>query len=75
MMGVDRVFFMAFSIDDFLKFIMAEAKAFEKAGVKTGKVEFTCPVCDGRAVGIRYEHGGRIHGLGSRCTQCGIEHS
>ena len=33
--------------------------------------EEMCPMCPLR----KYEHGGRIHGLGSRCTQCGLEHS
>ena len=62
-------------LNDFLKFLETEAKAFEKAGIKTGEVTFSCPICGGKAIGVRYEHGGRIHGLGSRCTQCGIKHS
>lgn len=62
-------------LDDYLKFMQAENEAFEKAGLKVGKVEFTCPVCGGRAIGNRYEYGGRIHGLGSGCTKCGIRHT
>ncbi|WP_422445995.1 hypothetical protein [Thermoanaerobacterium sp. DL9XJH110] len=62
-------------MEDFIKFIKAESEAFEKAGIKTGRVEFICPICGGKAIGNRYKYGGRIHGLGSGCTKCGIRHS
>jgi len=58
-----------------MAFMRAEEEAFRKAGIKVGRVEFTCPICGGKAIGNRYYHGGRIHGLGSGCTKCGIRHS
>lgn len=62
-------------IGNTLKFMKAENEAFKKAGLKTGRVEFTCPICGGKAIGNRYMYGGCIHGLGSGCTKCGIRHS
>lgn len=62
-------------MESILKFMGAENKAFEEKGIKTGRVEFVCPVCGGQAVGNRYEYNGRIHGLGSGCVKCGIRHS
>jgi predicted RNA-binding Zn-ribbon protein involved in translation (DUF1610 family) len=58
-----------------IEFMLAEQKAFDKAGIKVGRVEFNCPLCGGLAIGNRYYYGGRIHGLGSGCTKCGIKHS
>jgi len=65
------------SILDFLKFYEAEIKAFENAGIETGTVEFTCPVCGGKAIGNRYysSQSGRLKGLGSHCQQCGLSHT
>lgn len=63
------------SLDDFAKFIEAEGEAFKKAGIKTGRVEFTCPVCGGKAVGIRELHRGRISGMGSGCSGCNMNHT
>ncbi len=62
-------------IANFTKFIKAETEAFKSAGLEVGRVEFTCPICGGKAVGNRYWHGGRIHGLGSGCQGCGISHT
>lgn len=62
-------------LDDMLKFMKAENEAYEKAGQETGRVEFTCPLCGGQAIGNRYLYKGRIHGLGSGCTKCGIRHT
>lgn len=61
--------------DDFMKFFKAENEAFEKAGLEVGRVEFTCPICGGKAVGNRYYYGRRIHALGSGCQGCKISHS
>lgn len=62
-------------IEQIMSFIEAENEAFENAEIEVGEVEFTCPICGGQAVGNRYWHGGRIHGLGSGCKGCGIWHS
>jgi predicted RNA-binding Zn-ribbon protein involved in translation (DUF1610 family) len=62
-------------LEIFEKYFKAEDEAFKKADLEVGRVEFTCPICGGKAVGYRYEHSGRIHGLGSGCTKCGITHS
>lgn len=62
-------------VEKMMAFMRAEEEAFRKAGIKVGRVEFTCPICGGKAVGNRYYYGGRIHGLGSGCTKCGIRHS
>jgi predicted RNA-binding Zn-ribbon protein involved in translation (DUF1610 family) len=62
-------------MNDLIKFMMAENKAFKERGLETGRVEFVCPVCGGQAVGNRYEYNGRIHGLGSGCNKCSIKHS
>jgi transcriptional regulator with XRE-family HTH domain len=66
---------MSDSLKKFINFLKAEDEAFEKAGIKTGRVSFTCPICSGVAVANRYWHGGRIHGLGSGCKKCGISHT
>lgn len=58
-----------------LDFLKAESEAFQKAGIEVGVVEFTCPNCGGKAIGRRYKYAGKIHGLGSGCTKCGIMHS
>lgn len=63
------------ALDRIMQYMQAENEAFEKAGIKTGKIEFICPLCGGKAIGNRYEHSGRTHGLGSGCTKCGITHS
>lgn len=55
--------------------IMAESKAFEDAGITEGTVTYTCPRCGSEAVGNRYLHGGRYHGLGSGCKKCGMWHT
>lgn len=62
-------------MENLLKYIEAEKKAFEKEGLVVGKVYFTCPICGGEAVGNRYIYAGRVHGLGSGCTKCGISHT
>lgn len=70
---------MSSSQNDFLfkacKFMEASNEAFKKAGTETGRLEFICPVCGGKAIGNRYEYNGAIHGLGSGCTKCGVSHS
>lgn len=53
----------------------ASNEAFKKAGIETGRLEFICPFCGGKAIGNRYEYNGAIHGLGSGCTKCGVSHS
>ncbi len=62
-------------MEDFIKFLESESEAFDRAGIKTGTVAFTCPLCGGQAEGNRYKHSGRIHGMGSGCTKCKIMHS
>jgi len=62
-------------LDKIGAFMKAEEEAFKAAGLEVGKVEFTCPICGGKAIGNRYFYGGRIHGLGSGCAKCGISHS
>jgi hypothetical protein len=66
--------------DDIMKYLLAEHAAFLEAGKETGKVEFTCPLCGGKAIGYRYEYegydGSRNTGaLGSGCIKCGISHT
>ncbi len=56
-------------------YLEAEQAAFDAAGLTVGTVEFTCPICSGKAIGVRYEHSGSIHGLGSGCTLCSIRHT
>lgn len=60
---------------DTLKVFKAEEEAFRKAGIKEGKVTYTCPLCGGTAVAVRYKYGGRYHGLGSHCPNCGFSHT
>ena len=55
-------------------FIEAEEAALNEAGLEVGTVEFTCPLCDGKAKAHRYYSGGRIRGLGSGCEECGMWH-
>jgi predicted RNA-binding Zn-ribbon protein involved in translation (DUF1610 family) len=62
-------------MDDFFKIMKAEEEAFEKAGIKEGTVTYTCPICGGTAVAVRYVHNGRTGGLGSHCTKCGYSHT
>ena len=62
-------------VNNLMKYLVAEGQAFKEAGLEVGTVEFICPICGGKAIGNRYKHGGRIHGLGSRCTKCGISHT
>jgi predicted RNA-binding Zn-ribbon protein involved in translation (DUF1610 family) len=62
-------------VKKFLAFAKAESRAFKKAGKDVGTVQFTCPICGGKAIGNRYMFRGRIHGLGSGCPNCGISHS
>lgn len=58
-----------------IKVFKAEKEAFKKAGIQEGTVEYTCPICGGRAIANRYEYNGSYHGLGSGCSNCGIRHS
>jgi len=53
----------------------AEAEAFEKAGIKVGRVEYECPICGGKAIANRYTYNGSYHGLGSGCPTCGTSHT
>lgn len=62
-------------MDDFIKFMESESEAFKAAGIKTGRVEFICPLCGGKAIGIRELHHGRISGMGSGCLGCKISHT
>jgi predicted RNA-binding Zn-ribbon protein involved in translation (DUF1610 family) len=64
----------------FAKFMATENEVFKAAGIETGTVEFTCPLCGGRAVGNRYKYmdygrGPKISSIGSGCTQCGLRHT
>lgn len=63
------------ALEAMLNYIEVENQAFEDAGITEGTVEFECPLCGGKAIGHRYIHGGRIHGLGSGCTDCGMMHT
>ena len=62
-------------VSKFFEYLLAENEAFKKAGLEVGTVVFTCPLCGGKAIGNRYKHDGRIHGLGSGCIKCGIRHT
>ena len=56
-------------------FVEAEEEALKEAGIEVGTVEFTCPLCGGKARAHRYRSGGRIRGLGSGCESCGMWHT
>ena len=62
-------------VSKFFEYLLTENEAFKKAGLEVGTVVFTCPLCGGKAIGNRYKHDGRIHGLGSGCIKCGIRHT
>lgn len=58
------------------KYIEAEAAAFKNAGIEYGKVEFTCPLCGGKAVSIRrYTPDNIAHKITVRsgCEKCGMK--
>jgi len=62
-------------IEKVLLVMEAEEEAFEKAGIKEGRVEYICPICGGKAIANRYTFNGSYHGLGSGCPTCGRSHS
>lgn len=52
--------------DSYLKFILEADKTI----IERGKpYEFTCPICEGKAIGVRAEIDGHIH---AACESCGI---
>lgn len=68
---------MGKDIDDILKFMKAEDEAFKKAGIKYGEVEFTCPICGGKAWAARYRTSKNIaHKITVRggCEGCGMRY-
>ena len=62
-------------IIDFAKTMQAENEAFKKAGITEGTVTYICPKCGSEAIANRYSHNGRLHGLGSGCSKCGMSHT
>lgn len=60
-----------------MKFMQARDTAFRKASIEYGRVEFTCPICGGKAVASKYKYndcyGDRIGGAGG-CNKCGMRY-